>query len=165
MHNLGVLGMVLARLGKPDQAVQAGESALATATGLGIAPYELEALLSLGWTYTLAGRSRSHSAPAGNRAQPHTGRHRPGGPSPRTPRNLLKSVFPIQGQFADLRLCRAEERDSGLNQHTPRRCLLRARQVSAGRRDPAPRAAGFLQPLRPSFPGHMPSQTRMPTRP
>jgi tetratricopeptide (TPR) repeat protein len=54
--SLGNVGIALAQLGENDQAVQAGESALAMASALGVASYELEALLSLAYTCTLTGR-------------------------------------------------------------------------------------------------------------
>jgi tetratricopeptide (TPR) repeat protein len=54
--NLCALGTALAWLGKNDEAVRASESALAIANSLGVASYELEALLVLAFIYTLTGQ-------------------------------------------------------------------------------------------------------------
>jgi transcriptional regulator with XRE-family HTH domain/tetratricopeptide (TPR) repeat protein len=65
--NLTALGTALAWLGKKDQAVEVSESALAVASRLRVASYELEALLNLAYTYTLTGRFEA-AVTASNRA-------------------------------------------------------------------------------------------------
>jgi tetratricopeptide (TPR) repeat protein len=56
LANLRCLNVSLLRLGEVNRAIEAGESALAIATDLGVAPYVLAALHNVACTYTLTGQ-------------------------------------------------------------------------------------------------------------